>query len=86
MKKIIIASLLMTTIFAFDAMADNAPKEALKVPRAIPENGCYVVKDDPDGVLAKAIAEADADGNGCITETELRAFAEKNKLAEKPAE
>ena len=87
MKKILLASLLLVSAVSMDANAFwgfGGDKEAaapeIKVPGK-PEfkDGCFVAPADAKGPLADAGKKADADGNGCVTEDEFKAYMKANK-------
>ena len=88
MKKILLASLLLVSAVSMDTHAffgfGGGDKETaapeIKVPGK-PEfkDGCFVAPADAKGPMADAGKKADADGNGCVTEDEFRAYMKANK-------
>lgn len=90
MKKILLASLLVLTVFSFDVMAKggkggNKPEGATerkeKGERKGPTftDGCLVVDENAKGHMADVSTKADTDGNGCVTEEEFKTYMENNK-------
>lgn len=46
-------------------------------------DGCLVAGDDTKGPMADAVQNADSDGDGCITEDELKSYMKEHKLSGK---
>ncbi len=94
MKKIIIASLLMVSVFAVDSMAkksgsSTSSKEVSSEKKGgrggkghakptFDTNGCLTTT-ETKGPMADALSKGDADSDGCVTETELKTFMENNR-------
>lgn len=91
MKKILLASLLVLTVLSVDVMAKGGKGKGNK-PEGTTErkekgerkgptftDGCLAVDENAKGPMADMGTKADADGDGCVTEEEFKAYMKNNK-------
>ena len=97
MKKIIIASLLIVSVFSVDAIAkksSSSKSSAVSEKKGGPggkehakptfdANGCLSTT-ETRGPIADALSKGDADGDGCVTETELKSYMESHRPSGNP--
>ena len=80
MKKVLLASLLLVSVVSANVFAgDKGGRNGRGPGKPTFTNGCLVVSDDAKGPMADAAKNADADGDGCITETELKTYMKDHK-------
>ncbi len=78
MKKILLISCVLMAVFSIDVMA-NKPKGERKTEEEVHvfKDGCLVIPAEYAKEFKNEILKVDADRNNCITEAELKLYAEK---------